>query len=31
MKKLDIKSLEELKEFQGKVKMLKDLYNKANH
>ena len=31
MKKLDIKSLAELKEFQGKVKMVKELYKKTNH
>ena len=31
MKKLDLKSLEELKEIQEKVKMVKDLYIKTNH
>ena len=31
MKKLDIKSLAELKEFQGKVKLVKELYKKTNH
>ena len=31
MKKLDLKSLEELKELQEKVKMVKDLYKKTSH
>ena len=31
MKKLDLKRLEELKEIQEKVKMVKDLYRKTNH
>ena len=31
MKKLDLKSMEELKEIQEKVKMVKDLYRKTNH
>ena len=31
MKKLELQSSEELKEFQGKVKMVKKLYKKTNH
>ena len=31
MKKLELKDLEELKEFQNKVKMVKDLYKKTLH
>ena len=31
MKKLELQNLEELKEFQGKVKMVKNLYKKTNH
>ena len=31
MKKLELESPEELKEFQGKVKMVKNLYKKTNH
>ena len=31
MKKLELHNLEELKEIQNKVKMIKDLYNKTNH
>jgi serine/threonine protein kinase len=31
MKKIELHNLEELKEIQNKVKMIKDLYNKTNH
>ena len=31
MKKLELQNSEELKEFQGKVKMVKNLYKKTNH